>query len=63
MFERADSPVPIWIGMEIHEFRASWPLLAAHPPFHGLLASPVTIDGAPAAPLGDQLTRLAARGH
>jgi hypothetical protein len=45
--------------MEIHEFRASWPLLAAHPPFRGLMASPVRIDGAAAAPLADQLTRLA----
>jgi hypothetical protein len=61
MFERADSPVPIWIGMEIHEFRAAWPDLATHPPFRGLLASPVSIDGGPAGPLVEQLTQLASQ--
>ena len=63
MLERADSPVPLWIGMEIHEFRAAWPALARHPPFQGLLASPVSIDGGPAGPLDEQLTCLAADGH
>jgi hypothetical protein len=63
MLERSGMPVPIWVGMEIHEFRAAWPALAAHPPFRGLLASPVSIDGGTAAPLVDQLEALASNGH
>jgi hypothetical protein len=59
LLERAGLPVPIWIGMEIHEFRAAWRQLAAHPPFAVLMASDVTIDGGQAAPLADQLRALA----
>jgi hypothetical protein len=61
--ERQEIPVPIWIGMEIHEFRTAWTALAAHRPFRGLLASPVRIDGGAVAPLVDQLTQLAAQVH
>lgn len=58
MMERAGLPVPIWIGMEIHEFRAAWTLLVAHPPLAGLLSSAVSIDGGPPGSLADQLTRM-----
>jgi hypothetical protein len=63
LLERQEIPVPIWIGMEIHEFRTAWTALAAHRPFRGLLASPVRIDGGAVAPLVDQLTQLAAQVH
>ncbi len=58
LLERAGLPVPIWIGMEIHEFRVAWRQLVAHPPFAGLMASEVTIDGGPPASLANYLQAL-----
>jgi hypothetical protein len=58
LLERSHMPIPLWIGIEIHEFRTAWGELSAHPPFHGLFSSPVSIDGGPISSLADQLALL-----